>query len=284
VPRAIRNSSSPHKAVGAESFDRVADAYDRVRPGYPDEAVDDLIALSGVPRRGRVLEIGAGTGQLTVALAERGYRVTAVELGPALAERSRANLAGYADVDVVTGRFEDVELSDSAYDLVVAATSFHWLDPDVAYAKAARVLRPGGALGLLWNLHVDAHTGFFAAADEVYAEVAPFLLEPGISERMSEREARARDIESTGMFENVETRTYPWSAEYDCRTYLELISTYSEHIALVPEVRQRLDARLAELIDRRFGGRVEKGYQTVLYVANVRPTGAGGAVADGASG
>ena len=267
MPRAIRDP---------RSFDRVADAYDRVRPGYPDEAIDDLVALSGVPRRGRVLEIGPGTGQLTVALAERGYRVSAVELGPHLADRCRANVAGYPDVSVVTGRFEDVELPPRAYDLVVAATSFHWLDAAVAYPKIASLLPPGRALGLLWNLHVDTHSGFFAAADEVYAEIAPHLLGPGVSERMSERESRVRDIEATGLYIDVETRVYPWSAVYDRATYLELLSTYSEHIALDADTHRRLDAALGQLIDRRFRGRVEKHYQTVLYVATAKGDAPGG--------
>ena len=100
----------------------VADVYDRVRPGYPDEALDALVTLARLPRRGRILEAGAGTGQLTVPLAERGYHVTAVEVGEHLAERLRRNVREYDDVDVICARFEDVQLRQSSFDLVTAAT------------------------------------------------------------------------------------------------------------------------------------------------------------------
>jgi SAM-dependent methyltransferase len=247
----------------------VADIYDRVRPGYPDEAVDALVDLSRLPAKGRLVEIGAGTGQLTVALAERGYSIVAVEMGPALAERCEANLSDYRDAHVVAGRFEEIDLPPDSFDLVVAATSFHWLDPAVAYRRAAEVLRPHGSLGLLWNLHVDADVGFFAESEEIYERLAPQVLGPGISGRMANREARVREIEATGLFVDVASRAFPWSAEYDRETYLDLLSTYADHIALQPDVRAQLDVELGALIDKRYGGVVEKHYQTVLYVGEL---------------
>jgi SAM-dependent methyltransferase len=167
---------------------------------------------------------------------------------------------------VLVGRFEEIELAPGSFDLVVAATSFHWLDPAVAYRRAAEVLRPHGALGLLWNLHVDADVGFFADAQPIYERLAPHLTAPGISATMADREARVHDIEATGLFVDVDSRAFPWSAEYDRATYIDLLHTYADHIALEPEVRDQLDAELGALIDRRYGGVVEKNYQTVLYV------------------
>lgn len=252
-------------------FDAVADLYDRVRPGYPEKSVDDLAELSGLKPPCRVLEIGAGTGQLSVPLAEHGYELTAVELGPHLAERARRNLAGYSRATVINGRFEDVDLPAERFDVVTAATSFHWLDPATAYPRAASLLRPGGSLALLWNIHVDTDQGFFAASEEVYARIAPQLLGTGSSVRARDRSARAAEIESSGCFGHVEVRATPWRAEYSLAGYLDLLSTYSEHITLDQATRTRLFDELSALIRGRFRGRVVKHYETVVYVAPVLP-------------
>lgn len=249
----------------------MAELYDRVRPGYPDDALDALIALAGLPRRGRVLEIGAGTGQMTVPLAERGYHITAVEIGEHLAERLRRNLREYADVDVVCGAFEDADLPDGSYDLVTAATAFHWFDRPVAYEKAAALLKPTGALGIIFNLHVDGDEGYFAESDEVYARHAPELLASAGSAGSWRQAEWTSDIEATGLFGSVETRSHPWSVRYPRKVYLELLSTHSDHIRLDPAVREALLDELGELIDRRYRGKVEKHYDALVVVAPVLP-------------
>src|SRR3954468_21406374 len=112
------------------TFDRVAELYDRVRPTYPPELIDAVAALGP-----RVLEIGPGTGQATRALADRGLDVTAVELGPNLAEVVRRNVP---EAHVVNEDFERWEPDHADFGVVAAFTSFHWLGPD-RYAKAARL-------------------------------------------------------------------------------------------------------------------------------------------------
>ena len=138
------------------TFDGAALLYDEVRPGYPEELFDDVVSLSGVPKEGRILEIGCGTGQATVPLARRGYSILCVELGENLAAVAWRNLASYPRAEVLTADFEDVPLPEGAFDLAISATAFHWLDPAVAYPKVARALRPGGALALFWNEHVHS--------------------------------------------------------------------------------------------------------------------------------
>ncbi len=115
---------------------------------------DDLVALSGLPHGGRILEIGCGTGQATLPMAERGYRVVAVELGANLAAVARHKLARFASVEVHVGNFEDWRLPEEGFDLVMAASSFHWLDTEVALSKAAAALRPEGALAIISGSHV----------------------------------------------------------------------------------------------------------------------------------
>src|SRR4051812_8498694 len=117
------------------TFDAVAERYAAIRPGYLPQTVDDLVELAGLTPGDRVLEIGCGTGQLTVPLAERGLAVTAVELGAGLAAVARRRLADHPAARVVVGAFEDVELEPGSFDLVVAATAFHWIDPAVRLTR-----------------------------------------------------------------------------------------------------------------------------------------------------
>jgi cyclopropane fatty-acyl-phospholipid synthase-like methyltransferase len=100
-----------------ETFNEDAEQYDRARPRYPDQMFDDL-AAAGVAPGARVLEIGCGTGQATVPLAKRGYRVVAVELGPDMAAVARRNLAGFDSVEVLTAAFEDWPLPAEPFDVV----------------------------------------------------------------------------------------------------------------------------------------------------------------------
>ena len=138
-----------------ESFDEAPELYDRVRPGYPDDLFADLAELAGLQHGCRVLELGCGTGQATAPLARRGYEVTALELGPRLAQVARRKLATFPSVCVVNAAFEKWPLPAEPFDLVVAATSFHWLDPAVRIAKPASALRPGGALAVISTHHVS---------------------------------------------------------------------------------------------------------------------------------
>src|SRR5690242_10240238 len=105
--------------------------------GYPDRLFEDLVAHSNIRPGGRVLEIGCGTGQATIPLAERGFHIMAIELGTELSRLAREKLARYSSVKVITGRFEDVDLDVGAFDLVFSAQAFHWIDPQVGFSKVA---------------------------------------------------------------------------------------------------------------------------------------------------
>jgi SAM-dependent methyltransferase len=132
----------------AASFGRVADAYDRGRPPYPPAALAWLTEELDVTPASTVLDLAAGTGKLTDALAPLAGRVIAVE---PLAEMRRVLTARLPDVEVLAGRAEGIPLADGSVDAVFVAAAFHWFDAEAALEEIHRVLRPGGGLGLLWN-------------------------------------------------------------------------------------------------------------------------------------
>jgi ubiquinone/menaquinone biosynthesis C-methylase UbiE len=128
-------------------FDGVAGLYDATRQGYPTEIVDALVAHAVIGPGAAVLEIGCGTGQLTRQLAERPFDLTAIDIGAAMVRAARRNVAD-ATVRFQVSSFEDFA-DTGPFNLIVSATAFHWIDPDVGLAKAAQLLRPGGWLALL---------------------------------------------------------------------------------------------------------------------------------------
>ena len=128
-------------------FDDVAELYDATRQSYPNEIVEEIVRTAELEPGLSVLEIGCGTGQLTRRLAGRGLDITAIDIGPAMVAGSKRNVAD-PKVAFQVSSFEDFRASQ-AFDLIVSATAFHWVDPDLGLAKAADILRPSGWLALL---------------------------------------------------------------------------------------------------------------------------------------
>jgi SAM-dependent methyltransferase len=226
------------------TFDTVAELYDRARPTYPPELIDDVAALGA-----RVLEIGPGTGQATRALVERGLDVTAVELGPNLAALARRNVP---EAQIVNADFETWEPERADFDVVVSFTAFHWLDPDVKYAKSASLLRPGGTLAVAEVDHVLVEGG-----DPFWVEVqADFdAVVPSPDNRPPPYEHEIGDLreqmEESGLFADVEVRRYRWDVEYTADEWIEVMRTYSPVIALDPETRERLLDRVHARVGAR---------------------------------
>src|SRR5271166_5346717 len=130
-------------------FDEVAAEYDRHRPTYPDELLDQACRVAGIGSGDHVLEIGCGSGQLTRGLVARGLHVTALEPGKSLIALARQNLEGAGEVEFVNARFEDALLPREQFQAVFSASAFHWIDPKVSWQKVADVLVPGGTLALI---------------------------------------------------------------------------------------------------------------------------------------
>jgi ubiquinone/menaquinone biosynthesis C-methylase UbiE len=246
-------------------FDRIAEDYDRIRPGYPATLVEAACTTAGLRPGSRVVEVGCGTGKLTVALAERGLCVEAIDPGPRLigvAERQVRNLA----VRFHVARFEDLALPDRAFDAVFSAAAFHWIDPSVGWAKAARVLRPGGVLALLSHVGGSNHEldeVFLSIWREVLPEAASWVsrdarnLWEGAEDRLGNvselwawlaKHELARP-EAATLFENVELARVPIDAEETSEELLALLRTTSSYLRLDRDRRRLLERRLTAAIE-----------------------------------
>lgn len=247
------------------TFDEVAILYHQVRPRYPSEIFDKMDALCGANQHLEVLELGSGTGIATRPMLERGWNVTCVEPGGALAAVAAADLAEFSDLRIDTVRFEDWEERGPSYDLIVSATAFHWIKPEARYTKTQRLLRQGGHLAIIYYRHVAG------GDDVIFEEIQNCYLAhmPGATrERMpvaTKRSPAARDMRKSGLFDIVESSVQPEVITYSTAEYLDLITTYSGHRALKPEQLLRLQSCIASLIEGN-GGSIRKGYAHELVV------------------
>lgn len=135
-----RFQDAAHRGVGARAFITGADVYDEVRPGYPSEVV---ALLTGAEQ---VLDVGAGTGKLTVALVEAGHEVIASDPSPDMARLLLARR-----LPTLRSTAEATALADASVDAVACAQTWHWVDVVRACAEFDRIIRPGGRVLLVWN-------------------------------------------------------------------------------------------------------------------------------------
>jgi SAM-dependent methyltransferase len=230
-------------------FDRAAEDYQRTRPVCPPELFDDLIDRAGLRAGDRVIEIGCGTGQATVPLAERGLAVTAVELGASLAAVARRRLAAFPAAEVVTSSFEDWRPPGIPADAVVAVNSLHWIDPQLRYSKPHELLRPGGAMvvaGCLWARVAGAQP-FWAEVDQDYQAVGFGGEPPPPPEQIGPQHFPA---EAANFFAETASSVYPFEVRYGSDDYLANLATQSGTQAMGEErsadflarVRHRLES------------------------------------------
>ncbi len=133
---------------GRALFDGVADRYRAFRRGYPPDSVLFIIDTAQLGPGRPVLEVGCGTGQLTGELAAYGLDVTAIDIGAGMITAAKRSLSG-PPVRFQVVSFEELDAPDASFDLIISATAFHWVDPEVKFAKSTRLLKAGGWLALL---------------------------------------------------------------------------------------------------------------------------------------
>ncbi len=258
----------PERESLRTTFEEVPELYDRVRPTYPPPLFDELVVLAGLPERARLLEIGTGPGKATVPLAQRGFELVGIELGPKLAALARRNLAGFPNVEIVNAQFETWEPAVADFDAVVSFTALHWIDPAVRYEKTARLLKEGGSLVVVETSHALPEGGdpFWVEVEDDYREVIPGE-EGKPPPAPDEIVGMSEEPEASGRFARAAVRRYLWDVTYSAEEYVGVLETYSGHRALDLELRERLYERIRRRIDARPGREVRKSYLALMTVA-----------------
>jgi len=236
------------------SFDRVAETYERARPGYAPESLAWLAERVGIGPGRRVLDLAAGTGKLTRQLLALGADVAAVEPG----HEMRAVLERVVpQAQALAGTAEAIPLPDESVDAVTVGQAFHWFRADPALTEIHRVLRPGGALGLLWN-DWDDQDPLQRAVDVLLSALRPARTEEGPPPWVVA-------VAASPLFGPLEERAFRHSFTLDADRLVEWVASTSAVAAAHVAVQERVEAEVRELAGR---GPLELTISTLVFVTD----------------
>ena len=247
------------------TFDQVANVYRAARPDYPKALIDDVVSYARLEPNDAVLEVGCGTGQATKSFAMRGLPILAIDPGPEMVRTARETLSKFSNVELVEATFEAWPANKAVFQLIIAARSWHWVSPEVRFAKAAEVLSPDGSLAVFGHVPVGLpspllerfkqislhHTGVWGPPPEAwYLPNGPFK----------------GWFDESRLFGPVEHKCYPWKWQHTTSSYKNFLRTRSDVRMLAPATREALLDEMADAIDGQGGG-FDMDYETHLYIA-----------------
>jgi SAM-dependent methyltransferase len=243
------NSVDPARA---RSFDAWAGDYDRFRPGYPGELFETIGSRLELPDRPLVVDLGAGTGRASLAMAELGWRVTAVEPGRPMLDvlRAAATDAGLV-VSTVQASAEATGLDPGSADLVIAAQAFHWFEDDAAMTEIARIVKPGGGVALFWNVRDGERSAFLADYERLLESHAAARHDTGRYEAVG-RQQTARAFEAhAAAFEAPQLVQLRQEVPMTADQFIGMAFTASYvRVGMSPETQDRFRLELAALLGR----------------------------------
>ena len=247
------------KELGA-TFDTEASKYDKMRPGYADELFQAIFEYVKIGEGSRVVEVGSGSGQATLPVLKTGCELTSVEYGENFSKILIEKFGGYKGFKVITGKFEDVDLEDDAYDLVFSATAFHWVPEEIGYPKVYSALKPGGAFARFANRPRNSQNAPELALeiDALYEEYynKAYDIKSGTKKWFTEEKAKEiSQIPAKYGFTDITYKLFYRERVVTADEYIQLLGTYSDHIAIEETIRNEFFSKIAAAINRH-GGKI----------------------------
>lgn len=250
-------------------YGEVAEAYNRVRPRYPQELIDWAIKFTKLPENASILELGCGPGNATVSFAKLGFSMICLEPNQTACRLAKKNCSPYPKVEIINTTFEEWDLETERFHAVLAANSLHWVSPQVRYTKTREALQENGYLIALWNLSPQPSYEIYQAMREVYqTHEASFLNR--YEDRNTQEEilkGLGQLILESGCFKNLRVEQIPCKIHYSIDDYLTLLSTLSFYIALEPVQRINLLENLRTVLAQVSDGTVEISYLSAIQIA-----------------
>lgn len=240
------------------TFDTVASTYEKLRPGYVDELYRTLFAYIPINENSNVVEVGSGGGQATEPLLKTGCRLTAVEYGEHFSKLLQDKFSDYPNFSVITGKFEDTTFEENSFDLVYSASAFHWIPEKIGYEKVYSMLKSGGVFARFAN-HPYRDKGNPALAkeiDEVYDMYYNKYYNKKREELKEYTEEEAKEgamIASRYGFSDIRYALFYRERIFSAKEYIELLGTYSDHIAIEKSIRTEFFLKIEEAINRHGG-------------------------------
>ena len=240
------------------TFDTVSSTYEKMRPGYVAELYQSIFDYIPIDENSNVLEIGSGGGQATAPLLMTDCQLTAVEYGEHFSELLKVKFREFPKFSVITGKFEDAELEDQSFDLVYSASAFHWIPEKIGYEKVYHILKSGGVFARFANhpYRDKGNPALSAEIDELYDRYYyPFHNKKRtVLAEYSEAEAKDRALlaEQYG-FTEIRYALFHRQRIFSAKEYVELLGTYSDHIAIEETIRTEFFAKVEEAIQKHGG-------------------------------
>lgn len=240
------------------TFDTAAAAYEKFRPGYPDDLYQTLFDYSALQPFSRAVEVGIGGGQATLPILKTGCALTAVEYGENFSELCRKKFEEYANFSIITGKFEDTSFPPSQYDLVYSASAFHWIPEEIGYLKVYAMLKNGGVFARFANhpYRDQGNPALSAEIDRLYSKYysAYYGREIRSEPEYTEEEAVQRaQIAAKYGFVEIRHAMFYRTRVFSAKEYVGLLGTYSDHIAIEETIRAEFFAKIEEAIDQHGG-------------------------------
>ena len=257
---------SEQKVQFETTFDDAATDYDESRPAYCQTLYQDLLAYQPLGPQSRVLEIGMGTGKATAPILETGCSLTALEPGAHLARLAKARLAHYANLVVVEKTLQDYECEDETFDLIYAATAFHWVPEEYGYPRVFAMLKKGGVFA-----RFAYHAGPDVSRPELTADIQKVYDRiPSLSGKYNaftdEQAKRRSEIARRYGFTETTYHIYHWTKAFSADAYMRLLRTYPNHMNLKEEERAALFSGIHHAI-MCHGGVIDVHYTADMQLA-----------------
>ena len=245
----------------------VADAYHRTRPRYQPELIQRAIELAQLNSKAKILEIGSGPGTATVPFAKLGFSLTCLEPSQPACQLAQDNCKAYPQVKIYNTTFEEWSLGKQKFDAVLAATSFHWVSPQIGYPKTVQALHDNGCLILLWNTVPQTSYQLYQALRPVYQIHAPHLGQyEDPQTQQNNLNPFITKVMNSGFFHNLISEHRVCEVTYTINDYLDLLSTLSPYIALEAEQRDALFTDLRTVLEQECGETMETVYLCVMQI------------------
>lgn len=242
------------------TFDTVASIYEKLRPGYVKELYQTLLDYIPIDEKSNVVEIGSGGGQATAPILMTGCQFTAVEYGEQFSELLKDKFKEYHNFSVITGRFEDTVFEHNAYDLVYSASAFHWVPEKIGYEKVFSMLKSGGAFARFANhpYRDKENPALSQAIDDIYDQYYNKYYKKErktISEYTKQQAENRAKIAYKYGFADIKYELFYRERVFSAKEYIELLGTYSDHIAIEKSIRTEFFSKIEEAINK-FGGTI----------------------------
>ncbi|MCI8442735.1 MAG: class I SAM-dependent methyltransferase [Provencibacterium sp.] len=248
------------------TFDNAAKAYDESRPLYAPALYSDLFSYQPLDAGSRVLEIGLGTGKAAGPILKTGCRLTGVEPGGQLAALAEEKFRDYPNFELQNKTLQEYQCEEGCFSLIYSATAFHWIPEEYGYRRVYALLSPGGTFAR-FAYHAGQDRGRAALTQEIEALYSAHMPRSGEYREFTKQDAEklARLAEGYGF---IETRWYLYSVtkDFTAGQYMQLLSTYPNHMSLPEESRRALFEGIYEAIEKH-GGKITVYYTMDLELA-----------------